>query len=265
MAERRRERVVPSGIARLSPARRATTGFGLVLAAVGVLGLTQACGSSEDGPRRAAEAAVAPSATVTSAGTTPTATPTTSGTATPTPTRTTPAPARTATPRPPPTLPRPTTKPQPKQAATMAPMSLSARSIGVKGSIRRIQARNGVVNPPSGRITWVSGYGRVRPGEVGTAVIAGHVVDGRRPDVFYRLQEIDRGDKVTVWDSDGKPVVYTVTATRVATKTSVSRDPVVWGGNRSVRRIALITCDDDQGYRADGHRVANFVAIAEAR
>ncbi|MFW5472647.1 class F sortase [Knoellia sp. CPCC 206450] len=144
-------------------------------------------------------------------------------------------------------------------------MSLSAPSIGVKGSLRRIEARNGVVNPPSGRITWVSGYGRVRPGEVGTAVIAGHVANGGRPDVFYRLQQIDRGDKVTVYDSDGRPVVYTVTSTRVATKSSVSRDSAVWGRNGSVRRIALITCDDDQGYRADGHRVANFVAIAEAR
>ncbi|KGN29514.1 hypothetical protein N798_13340 [Knoellia flava TL1] len=131
--------------------------------------------------------------------------------------------------------------------------------------MKRTTARNGVVNPPSGLLTWISGYGRVRPGERGTAVIAGHVVNGKRADVFYRLQEIDRGDKVTVYDSKGKPVVYTVTATRVATKKQVSLDPVVWGGNTSVRRIALITCDDDEGFRADGHRVANFVAIAEAR
>ncbi|PRY59495.1 hypothetical protein BCF74_10985 [Knoellia remsis] len=58
---------------------------------------------------------------------------------------------------------------------------------------------------------------------------------------------------------------YTVTATRVATKESVSQDSRVWGANSSVRRIALITCDDDGGYRADGHRVSNFVVIAEAR
>lgn len=53
--------------------------------------------------------------------------------------------------------------------------------------------------------------------------------------------------------------------TKVATKQTVTRDKAVWGANRSVRRIALITCDDDDGYRADGHRVSNFVAIAEAR
>ncbi|GGB75828.1 hypothetical protein GCM10011314_14230 [Knoellia flava] len=155
---------------------------------------------------------------------------------------------------------------QPKRTVErLGPMSLSAPSIRVSGAMKRTTARNGVVNPPSGLLTWISGYGRVRPGERGTAVIAGHVVNGKRADVFYRLQEIDRGDKVTVYDSKGKPVVYTVTATRVATKKQVSLDPVVWGGNTSVRRIALITCDDDEGFRADGHRVANFVAIAEAR
>ncbi|WP_170070161.1 hypothetical protein [Knoellia remsis] len=51
----------------------------------------------------------------------------------------------------------------------------------------------------------------------------------------------------------------------MATKESVSQDSRVWGANSSVRRIALITCDDDGGYRADGHRVSNFVVIAEAR
>lgn len=67
-------------------------------------------------------------------------------------------------------------------------------------------------------------------------------------------------------DAQRKRVVYTFTQTRLATKQAVSRDKAVWGGaNRSVRWIALITCDDDDGFRADGHRVSNFVAIAEAR
>ena len=144
-------------------------------------------------------------------------------------------------------------------------MSFSAPTIDVQGALRRTTAVNGVVNPPSGTLAWIAGYGRVRPGEVGTAVIAGHVVNGRRADVFHDLQTIRRGDKVTVFDAAGKRVVYTVTATRVATKQAVSRDADVWGANRSVKRIALITCDDDDGYRADGHRVSNFVAIAEVR
>ncbi|MFC7490033.1 MULTISPECIES: class F sortase [unclassified Knoellia] len=148
---------------------------------------------------------------------------------------------------------------------TLTPMSFSAPTIDVSGSLTRTSAVNGVVNPPAGVLAWVTGYDRVQPGEVGTAVIAGHVVDGTQDDVFANLKDIKRGAEVTVVDARGKPVVYTVTSTRVATKEEVSRDKAVWGANGSIRRIALITCDDDDGFRADGHRVANFVAIAEAR
>jgi len=131
--------------------------------------------------------------------------------------------------------------------------------------MRRYSASGGVINPPIGAISWVAGYGRVRPGNVGTAVVAAHVSVGGRDDIFAHLSRIARGDKVTVHDAQGRPVVYTVTSTRVATKQDVTRDASVWGANGSVRRIALITCDDDGGYRSDGHRVSNFVAIAEAR
>ena len=37
----------------------------------------------------------------------------------------------------------------------------------------------------------------------------------------------------------------------------------VWGRNDDTRRIVLITCDDRLGFREDGHRTANFVAVAE--
>lgn len=151
------------------------------------------------------------------------------------------------------------------RAGLEEPLSISVPSIGVHGRMRPTTAVSGVVSPRAGTLAWVGGYERVRPGEVGTAVVAGHVVDGRRPDVFYRLQEVRRGDTVTVSDAAGARVEYVVTATRVATKDAVSRDGAVWGANHLVRRIALITCDDDDGFRADGHRVSNFVAIAEVR
>lgn len=149
-------------------------------------------------------------------------------------------------------------------APTGVPMTMSAPTIGVSGPLKETVARGGVVNPPTKTLAWVKGYDRVRPGEIGTAVIAGHVVDGKAPDIFANLDKIAQGDAVTVVDVQGKARTYTVTRTRVATKDEVSHEPEVWGENTTVRRIALITCDDDDGFRADGHRVANFVAIAEA-
>lgn len=148
--------------------------------------------------------------------------------------------------------------------ATGKPMSFSAPSIDVSGPLTPTVAKDGVVNPPTGTLAWVKGYERVVPGEMGTAVIAGHVVNGKKPDIFADLEEMKVGDEMTVVDADGKKHTYAVTKTRVATKEDVSHDPVVWGSNDSVRRLALITCDDEDGYRSDGHRIANFVVIAEA-
>ncbi|KGN38328.1 class F sortase [Knoellia subterranea] len=148
--------------------------------------------------------------------------------------------------------------------ATGVPMTMSAPTINVSGPLKETVAKDGVVNPPTMTLAWVNGYERVRPGDVGTAVIAGHVVDGTKPDIFANLDKVTEGDPITVVDAAGKSWTYTVTRTRIATKKDVSHDPDVWGQNDSVRRIALITCDDDDGFRADGHRVANFVAIAEA-
>lgn len=249
-------RVRPVGLTRISSPRQAALAGGLALALAGGAALTQPWLDDPRAPRLAAGSSTA-TATPTS-----TATPTLTPTPTPTPTK---AAKPTPTTKPTKSTPTPSLTKRSSGPTTGMPMSLSAPSIDVSGRLRRTSAVNGVVNPPSGVLTWITGYGRVRPGEVGTAVIAGHVVNGKRADVFYNLQDIDRGDKVTVHDSDGEPVVYTVTATRVATKQAVSRDAAVWGRNASVRRIALITCDDDDGYRADGHRVSNFVVIAEAR
>lgn len=261
MGRHSRKRAVPPGTARLSGPRRSVATVGIALTLTGLTLLTQACGTAVE-DTRTNDAAASSSATTTSPPPSPSPSTTPTSTAT----------ARPATPTPKPSVApsrRPTTaapkKTSPPKAKTGAPMSISAPSIDVSGSLRRTSAVNGVVNPPAGVLAWISGYGRVRPGEVGTAVIAGHVVNGRRADVFHDLQDIRRGDKVTVFDASGRRIVYTVTATRVATKQAVSHDAGVWGANRSVRRIALITCDDDDGFRPDGHRVSNFVAIAEAR
>ena len=271
------KRAVPVRTAPHAAPRRGLGPGGVGRCGGGVVLLAQGCGGpvrdAEAGPRTPAVAespeTASTSASGPSASPTPsptpsaTATSTSSATDTPTPTAS-PSARRAAVPqrKPSPVVPRTVSPPK---AKTGAPLSFSAPTIDVEGQMRRISAVNGVVNPPSGALTWISGYGRVKPGQVGTAVIAGHVVSGRRADVFHDLQEIRRGDKVTVFDANGRRVVYTVTATRVATKKAVSVDQAVWGANRSVKRIALITCDDDDGYRADGHRVSNFVAIAEVR
>jgi LPXTG-site transpeptidase (sortase) family protein len=110
---------------------------------------------------------------------------------------------------------------------------------------------------------WLRGYGRVRPGDVGTAVVAGHVASAGDDDVFAALSSIRAGQTVVI-TSGAVTRSYVVRRAAVVTKAALTRDADVWGQNSSLRRIVLITCDDDLGFRRDGHRVANYVVVADA-
>ena len=120
----------------------------------------------------------------------------------------------------------------------------------------------GTIDPDPGTVMWFQGYERVRPGRVGTAVIAAHVATGSRPDVFADLADVDVGDAVQVVEN-GATVSYRVTRAQAIDKQKVTTDQSVWGANGSRSRLAIITCDDAFGFRSDGHRKANFVVIAE--
>ena len=166
------------------------------------------------------------------------------------------------------------TTPSPTPAATPAapgrttptPSGFRIRIASI-GLDHRMTARglssDGTIDPPKGSVMWFTGYDRVRPGAVGTAVIAGHVASGSRRDVFAKLSDVDVGDAVQVIEADGARRSYTVTRAGAIDKQKLTTDQAVWGVNTTRSRLAIITCDDAFGFRSDGHRVANFVVIAE--
>ena len=122
----------------------------------------------------------------------------------------------------------------------------------------------GTINPDQGDMIWYTGTGRVVPGQVGTAVVAAHMIYHDEPDVFYDLGEVEEGDVVQVGYADGDVREFVITDTTQVSKEDLQTNVDVWGDQDDVARIALITCDDSLGERYDGHRKANFVAIAEA-
>ena len=147
-----------------------------------------------------------------------------------------------------------------------APAWVSVPSAGVAEEPIDAQGltAQGTVDPDQGEAIWYSGSGRVVPGQVGTAVIAAHMIYYDEPDVFYDLGEVQEGDVVTVGYRNGTTRDFVVTDTQQISKEGLQTAPQVWGDQDDVARIALITCDDSLGERTDGHRKANFVAIAEA-
>jgi sortase (surface protein transpeptidase) len=78
------------------------------------------------------------------------------------------------------------------------------------------------------------------PGEVGPAVLAGHVDDRTGPAVFFRLEELTAGDQVVVTGSDGQQVEFTVTRVAAYPKTAFGTAEVY--GPTTGPELRLITC-----------------------
>ncbi|WCO66871.1 class F sortase [Iamia majanohamensis] len=100
--------------------------------------------------------------------------------------------------------------------------------------------------------------GGARPGEDGPAVIVGHVdsVDG--PAVFFRLEELEPGDEVTVVADDGTPTTFVVERSRQVAKDEFPTEEVY--GATDDAELRLVTCDGDFD-RSTGHYDDNLIVF----
>jgi sortase (surface protein transpeptidase) len=79
------------------------------------------------------------------------------------------------------------------------------------------------------------------PGEVGPAVVIGHVDSARDgPAVFFRLRDLRAGDRITVARADGRTVVFTVDRVAAFPKAAFPTAEVYGGVDHSALR--LVTC-----------------------
>ena len=95
------------------------------------------------------------------------------------------------------------------------------------------------------------------PGELGPAVIAGHVTWDRAPAVFSRLGDLRRGDVVTVKRKDGKTAVFTVDRVARYSKSRFPSDAVY--GTIDHAGLRLITCGGT--YDTVRHRYLDNVVV----
>lgn len=100
-----------------------------------------------------------------------------------------------------------------------------------------------------------------KPGEPGPAVIAAHVDNQNGPDVFYRLDELDKGDEVTVVDRSGHRHRFTVMGTEAVDKDELPYERIWSNVDRPVLR--LITCAGDYDHEAGEYR-DNLIVYAKA-
>ena len=78
------------------------------------------------------------------------------------------------------------------------------------------------------------------PGEIGPAVVLGHVDGNKHKGIFYRLKEMRPGDDVTIARRDGTTAHFVVTKVDQVPKDTFPTDAVY--GDTSDAELRLITC-----------------------
>ncbi|WFR68445.1 sortase [Curtobacterium flaccumfaciens] len=101
---------------------------------------------------------------------------------------------------------------------------------------------------------------RHRPGQVGPAVIAGHVDSPTAAAVFFRLDELVPGDEIHVAMSDGSTRTFTVDRSEHAAKSAFPTSDVY--GTAPTPQLRLITCDGTFD-TATGHYTDNLIVFAD--
>jgi sortase (surface protein transpeptidase) len=98
-----------------------------------------------------------------------------------------------------------------------------------------------------------------RPGHTGPAVIAAHVDSKAGPDVFYRLDDLARGDEIRVVYDSGDQVTFVVESSEQTPKDELPVD-TIWPITRE-RLLTLVTCGG-QFDRGTGHYRDNVIVYA---
>ncbi len=151
--------------------------------------------------------------------------------------------------------------PAPEAVGQVAPpVSLTIPVIGVRTRLIRLGVtRSGALQVPSS--TAVAGWytGSPRPGAVGSSVIAGHVDSYLGPGVFFRLNQLRRGDRIYVREADGRIGVFGVNSVRLYTHARFPRTAVY--GPTPTPTLRLITCGGTFDWQTHGY-LSNVVVYA---
>ena len=144
-----------------------------------------------------------------------------------------------------------------------APVSVAIPDIGVRSPLLRLGLNpDGSIQVPdlatsADEAAWYE-YS-VTPGQIGTAVIEGHVDSEVGPAVFYRLGALRPGDHIDVTLADGMTAVFRVTGVREYSKNDFPTEMIY--GRTNYASLRLVTCGGTFDY-ATGHYLSSVVVFA---
>jgi Sortase domain len=143
------------------------------------------------------------------------------------------------------------------------PVSVSIPEIGVRSKLLSLGLNpDGTIAVPSlatsaDEAAWYK-YS-VTPGQVGAAVIEGHVDSYQGPAVFYRLGALRPGNQIDVTLADGITAVFRVTGVREYAKDKYPAKMIY--GPTDDAALRLITCGGDFDF-ATRHYLSSVVVFA---
>jgi sortase (surface protein transpeptidase) len=123
------------------------------------------------------------------------------------------------------------------------PTRISIPSLGVRAKVIKVgRAADGSIATPATDPAEATGWYRLgpTPGELGTAVIVGHVDTASQPAVFHRLAELRKGKLIEVDREDHRVATFTVESVERFPKTSFPAGRVFDSTGRA--RLVLVTC-----------------------
>lgn len=138
------------------------------------------------------------------------------------------------------------------------PVALSIPKIGVNVSLESVGTDSqGRMDVPknAGDAAWYNlGY---KPGEIGNAVIDGHLDTPYGPSIFYGLSSLTTGDKITVTDSTGQQRTFQVSRTVSYPYDQLPLQQIF--GPSTTAHLNLITCGGT--WNGAAHNYSNRVVV----
>ncbi|MFA1546617.1 class F sortase [Actinomadura chokoriensis] len=144
------------------------------------------------------------------------------------------------------------------------PTKIAIPKIGVSAPVGSIGLRpdGGVEEPPLSRPNLAGWYKEgVTPGEVGPAVLLGHVDANGKPAVFYRLKDLKPGDKIRVGRKDGSTATFAVQRAQRVDKNAFPHEKV-FGEALDHASLRLVTCGGAFDKKI-GHYTDNLIVYAK--
>jgi hypothetical protein len=144
-----------------------------------------------------------------------------------------------------------------------APVSVVIPAIGVRSPLLRLGLNpDGTIQVPdlatsADEAAWYK-YS-VTPGQIGAAVIEGHVDSQVGPAVFFRLGALHPGDHIDVALADGMTAVFRVTGVREYAKDNFPTKMIY--GTTNYASLRVVTCGGTFDY-ATGHYLNSVVVFA---